>query len=43
MVEFSLFDLVGLGDVTGIDMLFAARALVGGILFTLYFLSLIHI
>ena len=40
MVEFSLFDLVGLGDVTGIDMLFAASALVGGILFTLYFFLL---
>ena len=40
MVEFSLFELVGLGDVTGIDMLFAASALVGGILFTLYFFLL---
>ena len=40
MVEFSLFDLVGLGDVTGIDTLFAASALVGGILFTLYFFLL---
>ena len=40
MVEFSLFGLVGLGDVTGIDMLFAASALVGGILFTLYFFLL---
>ena len=40
MVEFSLFELVGLGDVTGIDMLFAASALVGGILFVLYFFLL---
>ena len=40
MVEFILFELVGLGDVTGIDMLFAASALVGGILFTLYFFLL---
>ena len=36
----SLFDLVGLGDVSGIDMLFAASALVGGILFVLYFFLL---
>ena len=40
MVEFSLFELVGLGDVSGIDMLFAASALVGGILFVLYFFLL---
>ena len=40
MVEFSLFELVGLGDVTGTDMLFAASALVGGILFVLYFFLL---
>ena len=40
MVEFSLFELVGLGDVTGLDMLFAASALVGGILFVLYFFLL---
>ena len=40
MVEFSLFELVGLGDVPGIDMLFAASALVGGILFVLYFFLL---
>ena len=40
MVEFSLFELVGLGDVTGFDMLFAASALVGGILFVLYFFLL---
>ena len=36
----SLFDLVGLGDVSGIDMLFAASALVGGLLFVLYFFLL---
>ena len=40
MVEFSLFELVGLGDVTGIDMLFASSALIGGILFVLYFFLL---
>ena len=40
MVEFSLFDLVGLGDVSGIDMLFASSALIGGILFVLYFFLL---
>ena len=40
MVEFSLFELVGLGDVSGIDMLFASSALVGGILFVLYFFLL---
>ena len=36
----SLFELVGLGDVSGVDMLFAASALVGGILFVLYFFLL---
>jgi len=40
MVEFSLFELVGLGDVSGIDMLFASSALIGGILFVLYFFLL---
>ena len=35
-----MFELVGLGDVTGVDMLFAASALVGGILFVLYFFLL---
>lgn len=40
MVEFSLFELVGLGDATGIELLFAASALVGGILFVLYFFLL---
>ena len=35
-----MFELVGLGDVTGIDMLFASSALVGGILFVLYFFLL---
>ena len=42
MVELNLFELVGLGDATGVELLFAASALVGGILFVLY-LSLIHI
>ena len=40
MVEFSLFELVGLGDVSGIDMLFASSALIGGILLVLYFFLL---
>ena len=40
MVECSLFELVGLGEVSGIDMLFASSALVGGILFVLYFFLL---
>lgn len=40
MVEFSLFDLVGFGDATGVELLFAASALVGGILFVLYFFLL---
>ena len=40
MVEFRLFEVVGLGDVSGIDMLFASSALVGGILFVLYFFLL---
>tara|TARA_B100000959_G_scaffold192446_1_gene201229 strand:+ start:1714 stop:2310 length:597 start_codon:yes stop_codon:yes gene_type:complete len=37
---FSLFDLIGLGDATGLELLFAASALVGGILFVLYFFLL---
>jgi|TARA_X000000368_G_scaffold11549_1_gene9286 hypothetical protein len=40
MVEFSLFDLIGFGDATGVELLFAASALVGGILFVLYFFLL---
>ena len=41
MVELNLFELVGLGDATGVELLFAASALVGGILFVLYFFLLI--
>ena len=40
MVELNLFELVGLGDATGVELLFAASALVGGILFVLYFFLL---
>jgi hypothetical protein len=40
MAEFSLFDLIGFGDATGVELLFAASALVGGILFVLYFFLL---
>ena len=29
----NLFELVGLGDVSGLDLLFASAALVGGLLF----------
>ena len=41
MVELNLFELVGLGDATGVELLFAASALVGGVLFVLYFFLLI--
>jgi hypothetical protein len=37
---FSLFELVGLGDVTGLDLLFASAALIGGILFIMWFFLL---
>ena len=40
MVELNLFELVGLGDATGVELLFAASALVGGVLFVLYFFLL---
>jgi len=40
MAEFSLFELIGFGDATGVELLFAASALVGGILFVLYFFLL---
>jgi len=40
MVEFSLFELIGFGDATGVELLFAASALVGGVLFVLYFFLL---
>lgn len=35
-----MFELVGLGDATGVELLFAASALVGGVLFVLYFFLL---
>jgi|TARA_B100000959_G_scaffold9332_1_gene9436 membrane-bound ClpP family serine protease len=38
--DFSLFELVGLGDSTGLELLFAVSALIGGILFVLYFFLL---
>ena len=40
LLDFNLFDLVGLGDASGMELLFAASALVGGILFVLYFFLL---
>jgi len=40
LLDFSLFDLVGLGEASGLELLFAASALVGGILFVLYFFLL---
>ena len=40
ILGFSLFELVGLGDVSGIELIFASSALVGGILFVLYFFLL---
>ena len=40
MVELNLFELVGLGDATGVELLFAASALIGGVLFVLYFFLL---
>ena len=47
--SFDVFELLGFGEATGLELLFAASALVGGILFLLWFalmmigLSLIHI
>jgi len=40
LLDFDLFDLVGLGDASGLELLFGASALVGGILFVLYFFLL---
>jgi hypothetical protein len=36
----NLFEMVGLGDVTGLDLLFASAALIGGILFIAWFFLL---
>ena len=36
----NLFEIVGLGDVTGLDLLFASAALIGGILFIAWFFLL---
>ena len=36
----NLFEFVGLGDVTGLDLLFASAALIGGILFIAWFFLL---
>ena len=38
--SFDIFSLLGLGGISGIKLLFAASALVGGILFVLYFFLL---
>ena len=35
--DFDIFELLGFGDATGLELLFAASALVGGILFLLWF------
>jgi len=35
--DFDIFELLGFGEATGLEMLFAASALVGGILFLLWF------
>nr|AIF15754.1 hypothetical protein [uncultured marine group II/III euryarchaeote KM3_71_E02] len=35
--SFDIFELLGFGDATGLELLFAASALVGGILFLLWF------
>ena len=35
--SFDVFELLGFGDATGLELLFAASALVGGILFLLWF------
>lgn len=39
-VMVNLFEMVGLGDVTGLDLLFASAALIGGILFIAWFFLL---
>ena len=35
--SFAVFELLGFGEATGLELLFAASALVGGILFILWF------
>ena len=35
--DFDIFELLGFGDATGLEMIFAASALVGGVLFLLWF------
>ena len=37
----NLFSLIGFGDASGLELMFAASALIGGILFVLYFFLLI--
>ena len=39
-MAWNLFELVGLGDVSGLDLLFASAALVGGLLFLAWFFLL---
>ena len=36
----NLFSLIGFGDASGLELMFAASALIGGILFVLYFFLL---
>ena len=36
--DFNIFDLVGLGEATGLEFIFAASALLGGVLFLLWFI-----
>ena len=39
--DFNLFDLVGLGDATGLEWIFGISALLGGILFLLWFILML--
>ena len=39
--DFNLFDLVGLGDATGLEWIFGISALLGGILFLLWFVLML--
>ena len=37
----NFMDLIGLGEVTGVDVLFAAMAIIGTFLFMIYFLLIL--
>ena len=37
----SFMDLIGLGEVTGVDVLFAAMAIIGTFLFLIYFILIL--